>query len=383
MRIAYVCLDPGVPVFGRKGSSIHCQEVMRAFQERGDEVELFATRLGTDVPSDLQGIRTHRLTKNLPFDPATREQALADLNPIARQMLSADESFDLIYERYSLWSHAAMRFARDQEVPGVLEVNSPLIHEQKTYRTLIDESTAKTIRGQCFKYATSIVTVSEQVAQRIRLNYFARNKTVAIPNGVNCETFIPAAGATAKRNRVVIGFVGTLKPWHGVENLLDAFAIVYSKNPRAVLKIVGDGPQREQLEQRLARHPAQVRQAVYWLGAVPNAEMPRILSTMDIAVAPYPQIQDFYFSPLKILEYMAAGLPVVASRIGQIPLLIEHEESVATVSQFFPAETVTWVASRLDRNEFKRRQMPPGIKLSARAFGTGRRMPMAARFNIE
>jgi NAD+ synthase (glutamine-hydrolysing) len=68
---------------------------------------------------------------------------------------------------------------------------------------------------------------------------------------------------------------------------------------------------------------------------------------------------------------------------GILERLIEHEESVATVSQFFPAETVTWVASRLDRNEFKRRQMPPGIKLSARAFGTGRRMPMAARFSIE
>lgn len=68
---------------------------------------------------------------------------------------------------------------------------------------------------------------------------------------------------------------------------------------------------------------------------------------------------------------------------GILERLIEHEESVATVSQHFPAETVAWVAARLDRNEFKRRQMPPGIKLSARAFGTGRRMPMAARFKIE
>jgi NAD+ synthase (glutamine-hydrolysing) len=68
---------------------------------------------------------------------------------------------------------------------------------------------------------------------------------------------------------------------------------------------------------------------------------------------------------------------------GILERLIEHEESVATVSQDFPAETVAWVASRLDRNEFKRRQMPPGIKLSGRAFGTGRRMPMAARFNIK
>jgi len=63
--------------------------------------------------------------------------------------------------------------------------------------------------------------------------------------------------------------------------------------------------------------------------------------------------------------------------------LIEREISIASLSAKYPPETVRWVASRLDRNEFKRRQMPPGIKLSQRAFGTGRRMPMAARFNWE
>ncbi|MBI5758329.1 MAG: NAD+ synthase [Planctomycetales bacterium] len=63
--------------------------------------------------------------------------------------------------------------------------------------------------------------------------------------------------------------------------------------------------------------------------------------------------------------------------------LIEREASVEKLSREFPAETVRWVASRLDRNEFKRRQMPPGIKLSQRAFGSGRRMPMAAKFTFE
>lgn len=64
---------------------------------------------------------------------------------------------------------------------------------------------------------------------------------------------------------------------------------------------------------------------------------------------------------------------------GILEGLIEREESVATLSQQFPAETVRWVVERVDRNEFKRRQMPPGIKLSSRAFGSGRRMPMAAK----
>ncbi len=63
--------------------------------------------------------------------------------------------------------------------------------------------------------------------------------------------------------------------------------------------------------------------------------------------------------------------------------LIEQELSIATLSRQFSEEVVRWVATRLDRNEFKRRQMPPGIKLSQRAFGSGRRMPMAARFAWE
>ena len=77
------------------------------------------------------------------------------------------------------------------------------------------------------------------------------------------------------------------------------------------------------------------------------------------------------------------SLPPYPILDGILEGLIEREESVATLSKSFPPETVRWVARKLDRNEYKRRQMPPGIKLSARAFGSGRRMPMAARFEIE
>ncbi|MFK7778384.1 MAG: NAD+ synthase [Gimesia sp.] len=66
---------------------------------------------------------------------------------------------------------------------------------------------------------------------------------------------------------------------------------------------------------------------------------------------------------------------------GILKGLIEDELSIKSLSKQYPIETIRWVANKLDRNEFKRRQMPPGIKLSSRAFGSGRRMPMAARFH--
>ena len=77
------------------------------------------------------------------------------------------------------------------------------------------------------------------------------------------------------------------------------------------------------------------------------------------------------------------SLPPYPILDGILEGLIEREESVATLGKSFPIETVRWVAKKLDCNEYKRRQMPPGIKLSTRAFGSGRRMPMAAKFEIE
>ena len=66
---------------------------------------------------------------------------------------------------------------------------------------------------------------------------------------------------------------------------------------------------------------------------------------------------------------------------GILDELVDNDASASSLYERFAPEDVLWVANRLDRNEFKRRQMPPGIKLSQRAFGSGRRMPMAARFD--
>ena len=218
-----------------------------------------------------------------------------------------------------------MQFAHERGIPGILEVNAPLIREQNTYRTLIDEATAKQIREKCFRFADSLIAVSEQVAEIIRPIGEAQFKTTAISNGVNLEHFNRHQSVKRNSEETVIGFVGTLKPWHGVSNLIESFAIAISKNPKLRLRIVGAGPEEQKLKEQVESYPDAVQQSVQWLGAVPNSAIPDIIATFDIAVAPYPELQNFYFSPLKILEYMAAGRAVIASRIGQIPDLIQPD----------------------------------------------------------
>src|SRR5213592_1350292 len=109
MRIAYVCADPGVPVFGRKGCSVHVQEMIRTFRRGGPDVELFAARADGPPPPELEGVRVHRLPAVRAAAPGI--DAVEVLNRALAVGLSQAAPFDMVYERYSLWSAAAMEHA--------------------------------------------------------------------------------------------------------------------------------------------------------------------------------------------------------------------------------------------------------------------------------
>jgi glycosyltransferase involved in cell wall biosynthesis len=120
-----------------------------------------------------------------------------------------------------------------------------------------------------------------------------------------------------------VGFVGSLKPWHGLPALVEAFALLHRRHAVARLLIVGEGPERSRLLEDLSRRG--LSREARLTGAVPPDEVPRHLAGMDAAVAPYCGRCPFYFSPLKVYEHMAASLPVVASRLGQLGGLIRHD----------------------------------------------------------
>src|SRR5262245_9661657 len=131
MRIAYVCADQGVPVFGRKGCSIHVQEVVRAFVLLGYEVELFTPRPAGEPPAGLEAVTVRALPLSQNKDPAQREQEALGANAALWFALQRHGPFDLVFERYSLWSFAALEYAQAEKVPSLLEVNAPLVEEQQ------------------------------------------------------------------------------------------------------------------------------------------------------------------------------------------------------------------------------------------------------------
>lgn len=321
MRIAYVSTDPGIPVFGTKGASIHVQEILRAFLRRGADVTLISPRLRDTPPDDLAAVTCHALPKppKGAETDARADWALATNADVAA-VLAENGPFDLIYERHALFAHAAMETAAARDTPSILELNAPLIDEQERHRALVRRDAAADSARRAFAAAGCVASVSQGAA-----DYAARfgadpGRIEVVPNGVNPSRFPkmdPAEGP------FTIGFLGSLKPWHDTATLIEAFALLRAGPvPDAQLLIVGDGPDRAGIEARL--DALELGAAAHLTGAVPASEVPDWLARMHVATAPYSADQPFYFSPLKIYEYMAAGLPVVASRIGDLPKVLDH-----------------------------------------------------------
>lgn len=312
-RIAFVCTDPGVPVFGRKGCSIHVQAVVRELVCRGDDVTLVAASLGGARPADLRSVEVIELGRPRSDTLAARERALRVADGRVAEVLDRAGPFDLVYERFALWATTGMRWAARAVVPSVLEVNALLVDEQLHHRGLVDVAGARECAAESLAAAGVAVCVSEPIRDWVA-SVAPATPALVLPNGVDPRRFPVTPEPPGP---FTVGFVGTLKPWHGVDTLVRAVATLGDVH----LRVVGDGPEGEglrELAQRLG-----LADRVVFTGAVDPASLPAELARVHVAAAPYPE-PDGYFSPLKVFEYLAAGRPVVASRSGQLREVLTH-----------------------------------------------------------
>lgn len=311
-KVAYICADPGIPVFGTKGASIHVQAIIGQFLKRGYEVDLFSPRLEGAPPPSVNSPLLHLHALQPASDdgtPAGRELAYMAANAPLADALEASGPYDLVYERYSLWSHSGLERARERGWVSIVEVNAPLIEEASRHRTLVHRDLAQQSMDRALGAAGHVAAVSREVAEAI-----GHPTASVVPNGVDYLRFCPDVEPSRPSSLFTVGFVGNFRPWHG----LDVLAAGMGRLQGVRLLAVGDGPERHLLEKVPGAELT---------GRVSNGEVPGLLTSMDVAVCPYPESDTFYFSPLKLFEYMAAGVPVVASRIGQISDVISHERT--------------------------------------------------------
>ena len=344
MKVLYLCNDPGIDLAGQSGGSIHIRSFVGALADLGHEVTVLCTRVSSSrsIEAELhaevraapltawnQGLaRALRAGQRLLGRPTrANPDAVRALHNLRFLKAAADAARklrpDFIYERYSLWGTAGLRLAKDRSIPLVLEVNAPLAYEQERYRAgLTCPPLARWVERRIWRKASLLLAVSESLRSQLQRAGVKPEHIRVLPNAVNPRLFHPGVDAERVRERFkldgrfVVGFVGTFKGWHGVELLLTAFGDLHRADPSTHLLLVGDGPLRPQFEEEVRE--AGLQDAVTFAKGVAHQDVPHYLAAMDVAIAPYPALEDFYFSPLKVFEYMAASRAVVASRTGQV-----------------------------------------------------------------
>jgi glycosyltransferase involved in cell wall biosynthesis len=344
MRLLYVCTDFGIDPCGTKGASIHLRAITRGLADLGHELYLVSPHAPPPFDPRVQCIEVKRSSmareserhlrhwlrdRDLDAAPAKELRSIlfcCDALPQVMDSLGPG-SVDAILERLSLFGHLGVDLAGVLRVPHFVEVNAVMTEEAARFRSLRMEQLACDIERRALDAADAVIPVSDALAGQLRALGVAANKIHVVPNGVdmgmfdNLPTREACRGPLGLNGAFVAGFSGSLKAWHGVDVLIAAFARLRNDDSDARLLIVGTGPMEAELRAHAQR--LGIGEAVLFTGAVDHAAVPRMLRAMDVAVAPYPPHEPFYFSPIKVFEYMASGTCTIASRIGQIPEIID------------------------------------------------------------
>ncbi len=235
----------------------------------------------------------------------------------------------MIYERYAIFAEAGSRAAHRARVPHVLEINytaqTPLLRP----RSAMLKPLAVAADRRIFARAGLLVAVSSFLRDHLIADYgVARERIVVTPNAADPARFDPnvapvqAVDGVQLAGKFVIGFVGSFAPWHGLDFLCEAFERIATSHPAAVLLLIGDGPQRQAIEERAAR--AGLNGRVLFTGEVPNDRLAPFVARFDAAVLPD---TNNYGSPMKLFEYLALARPVVAPDYGPVHDVITDRDN--------------------------------------------------------
>ncbi len=354
MKILYLCSDLGIPVLGRKGAAVHMRVMSEALQRAGHSVVLATPSLNKDPWEAPQKVGVEVM--HLPPSPEVSQAVLGvtefndsigvknsvpgELRRILynqQLVVQLERSFrnyvpDFILERASLYATAGVHVAQIFNVPLLVELNAPLALEQSAYRATGLGQLAAQAEGWALTRADGVFAVSNPLRDYVLSLGVSAERVQVLPNGVDAALFYPAPRNPELRVKYgfgdgpVLGFVGGLRPWHGVQVLPLLVERLVSLHPRVRLVIVGEGPMRTELEAAFSARNIQAH--VTFTGSLPHVDVSELIRQFDVALAPYPVLDHaFYFSPLKLFEYMACGVPVVAAAVGQIAEVIRDGDT--------------------------------------------------------
>jgi glycosyltransferase involved in cell wall biosynthesis len=322
----------------RDGQSVHVEALVAALRALGHDVLVVGPGFYEQAEFGGESSFVAALRARLP-------RALAELAELAYnapawlRVRLACRRFrpDLIYERYNLYYLAGTLVARRKGIPLFLEVNSPLVEERSQHGGLGLPRLARWAERFVWRSADKVLAVTGVLKAMIAAAGVPEERIEVVPNGIDPARFADLPQRPAAADKVVLGFVGFVREWHGLDTVIAAMAA----DPATPLElvVVGDGPAVPALRQQATE--LGVANRVHIAGLVAHDAIPELVAGFDIALQPRVVA---YASPLKLFEYMAAGKAIVAPDQPNIrEVLVDGE----TALLFDPAAPDTmWTAIR-------------------------------------
>lgn len=289
LRIVQVCADRGIAPGATKGASQHLRGIAAGFAGLGHQVVTVAGRRA-EGPFPV------------PVHPLDHLDGLV-----------ADA--DVVYERSSLGHTDGLDAARRHGAAFVLEVNAPLVDEAMRHRPDTVDVGHAAAEARLLAEADLVVVVSDALAQWASER--RNGPVVVVRNGFEPAWFTEAARPSETETLV---FLGHPKPWHGADRLLRTLVDLAAHGHHPHLLVIGGGSGADALRDAATR--SGVGDRVEITGALDPASASALVGRGAVGLAPYPPQDDFYFCPLKVVDYLAAGLPVVSTDQGDVPQLV-------------------------------------------------------------
>jgi glycosyltransferase involved in cell wall biosynthesis len=323
------------------GSVTHLSGILAGFRRAGVVVGLVTT--APPPPQIAAAVDAFEVADPLP--PGARATPELAALSFDRRIVAAAERLagklgapTAIYQRHAPFRAAGVALAERWDVPLVLEWNGsvtwsfanwshsakPLARSTKRLMAAVERRVASS--------ASLITAVSELARDKALVEGADPARAITVPNAVDVEEVDAAlhAAHTEPQTQPLVGWIGSFGDWHGAEVLIRAMPRMPDD---ARVLMIGDGRERGRC-QRLADELG-VADRVIWQGKTPHDRALRLLRDCDVLASPHVELaggEPFFGSPTKIFEYMALSRPIVASRLGQIGEVLEHNRTALLVT---------------------------------------------------
>lgn len=298
-------------VAAQDGQSVHIRELVAAFERQGHEI-IF---VGPSIRPSSLGEENKLLAFIRRALPQFAQEMLELLYGI-RAYFKLKKAYkehqpDFLYERYNLFLPAGSWLKKKTGIPYFVEVNAPLSQERSKYSGLSLTRLAKYYERMTFQNADRLFPVSQVLADTICEMGASQNQITVLHNGITPDEYKNSDGSKIRQNlgvngKIVLGFVGFIREWHRLDRIIRVLTH-HGTNPDLHLLVVGDGPAIPDCKALAKELGAEHR--AHFVGFQDRDAIPDYLAAMDIALQP--AVTD-YASPLKIFEYLIAGLATIA-----------------------------------------------------------------------